>query len=327
MTDYIMEIKKLKKLFANQKSLLGRPINYVNAVNQVDLNIPRGLTLGIAGESGCGKSTLANLILGMEKPTEGSILYDGADIGAMTRKERNKYKIPTKIQIVAQNSAQVLSPRKTIGFLLSEPMLLNKPYHSQEAARPKVTELLERVGLSQELYNRLPHQLSGGQQQRVCIARALSLSPEIIILDEPTSSLDISVQAKVLNLLARLQKEDNLTYILITHDIRVAEYICHQIAVMYLGEIVEIINAEDFALESKHPYSRLLIESSYADDAPADNSKLQNSELPSPVNLPAGCRFVTRCSLSTDICAKEHPRLKTFKSGAKCRCHIYDKED
>jgi len=327
MTNNIISIRNLKKLFKNKNNIFGKPINYVHAIDKIDLCIEEGITFGLVGESGCGKTTLANVILGIEKPTTGEVKFQDMNISEMSRKDKFNNNIYQKIQIVAQNPSQVLSPRKSIGFLIAEPMLVNNLYKNLNKAKPKVFELLDRVNLVKELFNRLPHQLSGGQQQRVCIARALSLNPKLIILDEPTSSLDISVQAKILNLLNKLQKEEGLTYILITHDIRVAEYLCHKIAVMYLGEIVEIINVEDFSEKAKHPYSKLLIYSSYANSNYRDNDISIIAELPSPVNLPKGCRFKNRCNKATDICFKEHPKLIELKDGTKCRCHVINKNN
>ena len=317
----ILSTHKLRKLFPVDRRILNKSGKYVHALDEVDLDIAPCVTFGLLGESGCGKSTYAQLITRLKEPTSGSIKFKDMDISDMSEKELRDNKIHCQIQMVFQNPADVLSPRKTIEFLLKEPIKINNLYKSEKEINNKIEELLYKVNLRPELLSRFPHQISGGQQQRICIARALSLNPDFIVLDEPTSALDVSVQAKILNLLIELQKKESLTYLLITHDIRVAEYICTEIAVMYLGEIVEIIKAEDFRKSAKHPYSKLLIESSFADQKLNSAEEKSAGELPSPINLPKGCRFKSRCPVSLPICSDVHPELVELSDGTKCRCH------
>jgi oligopeptide/dipeptide ABC transporter ATP-binding protein len=322
--EAILKVKNLKKLYPANKSILGKTKKYVHALDCVNLEIMPGKTFGLLGESGCGKSTLANLILRLDEPTSGYIEYKGNIISKMTYKDLKAEKMQCQIQIVFQNPDEVLSPRKNIEFLIAEPLIVNGMFNSVKEAHDKVLELMSDVDLGERLLNLFPHQLSGGQKQRVCIARALSINPDFIVLDEPTSALDISVQAKILNLLKELQKKKSLTYLLITHDIRVAEYMCDDIAVMYLGEIVEQLKAEEFKNKVRHPYSKLLIESSFSDYIISDKEVAYAGELPSPIDLPHGCRFVNRCPVAINKCREFHPDLITLEDGSSCRCHLLD---
>lgn len=317
----ILSTFQLKKLFPVERKILSKPSKYVHALDCVDLAIEPCTTFGLLGESGCGKSTFAQLITRLEEPTSGIIKFKDIDITNMSEKDLRKKKFHCQIQMVFQNPAEVLSPRKTIEFLLKEPIKINALCNSETEINLKICELLDKVNLREELLNRFPHQLSGGQQQRICIARALSLNPDFIVLDEPTSALDVSVQSKILNLLIDLQREELLTYLLITHDIRVAEYVCTEIAVMYLGEIVEIVKAENFRQNAKHPYSKLLIASSFADQEISNIEIKSAGELPSPINLPEGCRFESRCPESMPLCSVKHPELITLSGNTRCRCH------
>lgn len=318
----ILSTHKLRKLFPVERRIFNKASKYVHALDNVDLEIMPCTTFGLLGESGCGKSTFSYLITRLIEATSGTIKFKDIDISSMKEVDLRKRKIHCKIQMVYQNPADVLSPRRTIEFLLKEPIKINKLYKSEDEIDQKIRELLEKVNLRPELLSRYPHQLSGGQQQRVCIARALSVDPDFIVLDEPTSALDVSVQAKILNLLVELQEKEFLTYLLITHDIRVAEYICTHIAVMYLGEIVEIIRAEDFRENARHPYSKLLLESSLPEYKLGDSEIKSAGELPSPINLPKGCRFESRCPKRIPVCSDTHPELIDLPDGTKCRCHI-----
>ena len=324
--EAIVKARNLKKLFPAQKTILGKIKNNVHALDSVSLDIKQGKTFGLLGESGCGKSTFASLLLRLADPTAGYIEYKGKDITGLEYNELKEEKIQCQIQIVFQNPDKVLSPRKKVEFLIAEPLLINGLFSSVKEARGRVVELMENVNLSKRLLTRFPHQLSGGQKQRVCIARALAVDPDFIVLDEPTSALDISVQAKILNLLNELQQDKSLTYLLITHDIRVAEYMCHDIAVMYLGEIVEQLEAAKFRDEARHPYSKLLIKSSSSDYRISDKEIAYAGELPSPVNLPQGCRFASRCPLAIDKCKVSHPELMVMGDGSSCRCHLLNED-
>jgi len=321
----ILEVNNLKKLYPNKKNILGQVKNYVHALDEISIKIPEGKTIGLLGESGCGKSTFAKVILRLTDPTAGKIKFNKNEITNKSYHQLKKERRHCQMQIVFQNPNKVLSPRKKIEFLIAEPLLVNNLYENIEEAYPKILKLMEEVNLSERLLNRFPHQLSGGQKQRVCIARALSVEPDFIVLDEPTSALDISVQAKILNLLNKLQQKKSFTYLLITHDIRVAEYMCHEIAVMYLGEIVEKLKAKSFREYAKHPYSQLLIKSSSAEYEISEKEISCAGELPSPIDLPKGCRFITRCKYAIDKCKNIHPELITLEDKNLCRCHLVKK--
>jgi len=322
MADAVLTMNKLRKLFPARRTLLGKPDKYVHAVDEVSLELEAGTTLGLVGESGCGKSTLAETILGLQRPTAGSIRYDGLELSELTEQDWCQQKLNCEIQIVFQDPAEVLSPRKTVGFLIAEPMMINGLCKSLKEAMPLVRDLLQKVKLGPEVLGRFPHQLSGGQRQRVCIARALSVGPKLVILDEPTSALDVSVQAKILNLLLELQSQEELTYLLITHDIRVVEYVCDKVAVMYLGEIVEVTDAARLSAEANHPYSQLLVASSLPDSKMDSSTNALAGELPSAIDLPQGCRFQSRCPVSIPDCLHVHPDLVRLEDGSMCRCHL-----
>jgi oligopeptide/dipeptide ABC transporter ATP-binding protein len=300
----------VKKLYPAERNLFGKARRFVHAVDQVDLDICSGQMFGLVGESGCGKSTLGYLILGLEPATGGSIRFEGEELSSIALRQ--------KMQIVFQNPTGALSPRKSVEFLMAEPMMVNGLCQNRKESRPAVVEMLAKVKLGTEVLHRFPHQLSGGQQQRVCIARALSVHPCFIVLDEPTSSLDVSVQAKVLNLLAELKGRESLTYLLITHDISIVEYLCDDVAVMYLGEIVEINKASSLRTGARHPYTKLLMWSAF-DEGVGKAESL--GEPPSAVDLPSGCRFKNRCSFSLPLCHEQHPELKSVGDGGMCRCH------
>ena len=319
----ILGIRDVRKLYPTSHSLFGRVSSYVHAVDAVSLDIEAGSMFGLVGESGCGKSTLGNLIVGLDRVTSGEIVFNGESISGLSGAGRRQGGFAKRIQMVFQNPAGALSPRKSIEFLLAEPLLVNGVVSNRKAARETIVSLLEMVKLDEEILSRFPHQLSGGQQQRVCVARALSLSPEFIVLDEPTSALDVSVQAKVLNMIAALRREMSLTYLLITHDISVVEYLCDTVAVMYLGEIVELARAGDLQEMAQHPYSQLLLRSA---KPIGEGSRESLGELPSAVNVPKGCRFAQRCPSAMPACASEHPHLMESTSGTSVRCHARTSE-
>ncbi len=317
----VLDLSNVRKLFPVGRSFFGRSDRFLHAVDEVSFSISEGMTLGLVGESGSGKSTLANLILGLEPPTSGTISYRGLDLGQLNDRQRKEHDINLRIQIVFQDPADALSPRKTVGFLIAEPMLVNGLFRNMKEALPRVQELLDKVKLGHEVLGRFPHQVSGGQRQRVCIARALSVNPDLLILDEPTSALDVSVQARILNLCVELQKKESLTYLLITHDIGVVEYLCDEVVVMYLGEVVERMKADVMRDGARHPYTKALIRSSLP-TGHDDEDLIAAGEPPSPVALPKGCRFVTRCPSVETRCELEHPELVILEDGSLCRCHL-----
>jgi oligopeptide/dipeptide ABC transporter ATP-binding protein len=281
-----LEIRNLKKWFPIKGGLLSTVKSYVRAVDGVSLEVRKGETLGVVGESGCGKTTLGRLLLGLIPITDGEIIYDGAPINEIERQEIRK-----KMQIVFQDPGGSMNPRMSVKSIVGEPLHVNTKLDDSEITS-RVSDLLESVGLETVHMNRYPHEFSGGQKQRIAIARALSLDPEFILLDEPTSALDVSVQAQVLNLLAQLQKERNLTFVFITHDLAVVRHISDRVAVMYLGKIVELADADEIYKNPVHAYTKALISAIPRMDptGPSNNATVEG-DVPSPVDPPPGCAF------------------------------------
>lgn len=282
----LLEIRNLKKWFPIKGGLLSTVKSYVRAVDGVSLEVRKGETLGVVGESGCGKTTLGRLLLGLIPITDGEIIYDGAPINEIERQEIRK-----KMQIVFQDPGGSMNPRMSVKSIVGEPLHVNTKLDDSEITS-RVSDLLESVGLETVHMNRYPHEFSGGQKQRIAIARALSLDPEFILLDEPTSALDVSVQAQVLNLLAQLQKERNLTFVFITHDLAVVRHISDRVAVMYLGKIVELADADEIYKNPVHAYTKALISAIPRMDptGPSNNATVEG-DVPSPVDPPPGCAF------------------------------------
>ncbi|WP_343063235.1 oligopeptide/dipeptide ABC transporter ATP-binding protein [Halobacillus locisalis] len=308
MSD-LLEINDLRVHFPVKKGLFQRPKQYVKALNGVDLNVRQGETLGIVGESGCGKSTLARSIMGLEEPTSGEILFNGKDY--MNADAKDIHHMRRDVQMIFQDPYTSLNPRMKAGESIAAPL---KAYKETDRVEKRVRELLELVGLDPDTdYHKLPHEFSGGQRQRIGIARALALEPKLIICDEPVSALDVSVQAQVLNLLQDLQKKLGLTYVFIAHDLSVINHIADRVAVMYLGKVMEKVDAGSFQSQALHPYSRALLSAVPVPD-PSEERRLDrivlNGELPSPADLPSGCVFHTRCPLATERCRTEVPVLE-----------------
>jgi oligopeptide transport system ATP-binding protein len=322
----LLEVRDLTKQFPAARSLsdfAAKRRRVVRAVDGISFTIRKGDTLGIVGESGCGKTTTAKIILGMYKPTSGSVRFEGTDVhGKLSRSEKRS--VHRNIQAVFQDPAASLDPRMKIGQIIEEPMVI----HGQGTpARRRETAMgmLQAVGLKRESYSRYPHELSGGQQQRVAIARALTLKPKLIVLDEPVSALDMSVRAQVLNLLQDIQSGFDLTYLFIAHDLSVVRYMCHNIAVMYLGRIVEICETRELFENPRHPYTKALLDAVPVPDPtrPRERTPLSGS-IPSPMNLPSGCRFHTRCPYVMDVCSREDPVLQEVSKGHFVACHLFD---
>ncbi len=322
MTENLLEINNIKKYFPVKSSMFTQRKGYVRAVDGVTLSIKKGETLGLVGESGCGKSTLSRAILRLIEPDEGEILLEGQNILNLSgEKLRN---IRSQMQMIFQDPFGSLNPRMTIGEIVRSPFDIQNVLTYQERME-KVKELLRLVGLSPKDVNRYPHEFSGGQRQRIVIARAIALNPKLIICDEPVSALDVSIQSQILNLLADLQEEFGLTYLFISHNLSVVKYVSDVIAVMYLGKIVEIAEADELYEFPKHPYTQALLS---AIPVIASEKKRQriilSGDVPTPLNPPEGCRFRTRCWRATNICKEKEPQLTSPDGNHLVACHLYD---
>jgi len=321
MNGGLLEVADLTKYFPVRRGFLGWSAGLVRAVDGVSFRIDAGTTLGLVGESGCGKTTTSKLILALAKPTSGSIRFQGEDVLALGRPGLRRYR--RAVQAVFQDPYASLDPRMRVGAIIAEPLVINEPLDAA-ARRRRVLELLDVVGLPERSVGLFPHEFSGGQRQRIAIARALALSPRMIVLDEPVSALDVSIRAQILNLLRDLQRRLGVSYLFIAHDLAAVAHMSHSIAVMYLGKIVEWGEAESVALAPKHPYTRALFSAAlplYPDER--DEDIVLSGEVPSPLDPPGGCRFHPRCPFAMPRCATEEPALRQ-ESGRLVACHLYD---
>ena len=324
MAENILEVRDVVKHFPiTQGIIFQRQIGAVRAVDGVSLSVQAGETLGLVGESGCGKSTTARVIMRLLEPTSGTIEFEGEDISHI-RGERLKA-LRREMQMIFQDPYSSLNPRKTIGSIIAEPFTIHRMHTGEGERRRVVQELMDRVGLNPEHYNRYPHEFSGGQRQRIGVARALALNPKVIVADEPVSALDVSIQAQVLNLLRELQRELGLTLIFIAHDLSVVRYMCDRVAVMYLGKIVELATSEELYAHPRMPYTGALMSAVPVADprlAAAKKRQILAGDVPSPYNPPSGCRFHTRCWKAQEICRTDEPPLEPKDGGNLAACHF-----
>ncbi|PON16281.1 peptide ABC transporter substrate-binding protein [Candidatus Entotheonella serta] len=327
MTDQVklLEVKNLVKHFPMRSGVLSKVKNYVRAVDGVSFDLKPRETLGLVGESGCGKSTTGRTILRLIEPTSGEIVFNGVDITALEPETMRQLR--RQMQIIFQDPYASLHPRMTVGNIIGEPFRVYREASGTER-RDRVADLMRKVGLRPEHMRRYPYEFSGGQRQRIGLARALALNPSLIVADEPVSALDVSIQAQVINLLEDLQDEFGVTYIFISHDLSVVQHSCDRIAVMYLGEIVEIAEADELVMAPRHPYTAALLSAVPIPEPKAKRGKqrmILSGDVPSPVNPPPGCRFHTRCPYQEPQCQTERPVLHEYSPGHFAACHFTER--
>ena len=316
MSDVILEVKNLKKYFKTAKGML-------HAVDDVSFKLERGTTLGVVGESGCGKSTLGRSILRLIEPTSGEVFFEGQDIAVLNQREMRHMR--KDMQIIFQDPYSSLDPRKTVYQTIAEPIIKHKLIKDKAALEARVLELMETVGLAERLINTYPHELDGGRRQRIGIARALALNPKFIVCDEPVSALDVSIQAQIINLLKELQRKMGLTYIFITHDLSVVNHFSDEIAVMYLGQMVEKAPAEELFANPIHPYTKALLSAIPIPDLDHKTERiLLKGEISSPINPADECRFKKRCPAACDKCNQCAPQLREVSPNHFVACHLCD---
>jgi len=320
--EILIDVRDLKMHFpVTEGMFIHRVVATVKAVNGVSFQIMKGETLGLVGESGCGKTTAGRCILQLEEPTAGEILYGGTDLTKLERKDLIDFR--KKIQVIFQDPYSSLNPRMKIGEIIAEPMRVHGIITDEQERKDRVSELLTVCGLKANFADRYPHEMSGGQRQRVGIARALAMNPEFIICDEAVSALDVSIQAQVINLLEDLRDQFGLTYLFISHDLSVVRHICHRVAVMYLGNMVELADCDELYDNPQHPYTQALLEAVPIPDPDLENGrehKVVKGEIPSPINPPSGCVFHPRCPLAVDGCSKNIPEFREVKPGHWVAC-------
>jgi oligopeptide/dipeptide ABC transporter ATP-binding protein len=325
MAETIIEAINLTKHYPVLKGLLQKTIGYVRAIDGISFTIEKGKTISLVGESGAGKTTTARMILLLEKLTKGDIIYQGRNLNTFSSHEIKELYRPN-VQSVQQNPWSSMNPRMRIRDVVGEPLQYNTNKSKQEI-RERVVEMLDAVGLKAEHADLYPHEFSGGQRQRIAVARALALNPDLVVLDEPVSALDVSIRAQIMNLLKDLQNQFTLSYLVIAHNLATVRYMSHSVAIMYLGEIVEYGETESLFQNPLHPYTRALISASVLtlpeDETEEINEIILSGEMPSPLNPPSGCRFHTRCIEASDRCAQEEPKMVTIGT-QKVKCHHYN---
>ncbi len=319
--ENLLTVDNLKVHFPIKKGLLSRTVGYVYAVDGVSFTLKKGQTIGLVGESGCGKTTTGLAVLKLIESTDGSIIFNGEDVLQLTKQQLRTLK--REMQIIFQDPYSSLNPRMTVNQIISDPMEIHGVFPGTQR-NERIAYLLEKVGLTPEQGRRYPHEFSGGQRQRIGIARALALNPSLIIGDEPVSALDVSIQAQIINLLIELQGEFDLSYIIIAHDLAVVEHICDEIAVMYLGKIVEMASYRDLYTNARHPYTQALLSAIPVPDPKAGKQRIiLKGDVPSPINPPSGCYFHPRCPRRMEICDKEVPAIKDVGNNHLVACFLY----
>jgi oligopeptide transport system ATP-binding protein len=316
----LLEVKHLKKHFPIKGGVFSKTIGYVYAVDDISFTLEKGETLGLVGESGCGKSTTGRTILRLIEPTDGAIYFEGQDITTLDKSAMRALR--REMQIIFQDPYASLNPRMTVGSIIGEPLEIHKIAKGSEKEE-RVASLLQKVGLRAEDMRKYPHEFSGGQRQRIGIARALALNPKLIVCDEPVSALDVSIQAQVINLLEDLQDEFGLSYLFIAHNLNVVEHISNRVAVMYLGQIVELASDEELYKNPQHPYTEALLSAVPIPDPTVKKKRIiLEGDVPSPINPPKGCHFHTRCMYKDKICEEVEPEFKDIGGGHWVACHF-----
>lgn len=318
-----LKVENLKKYFVIEKSLFGKPLRYLKAVDDVSFTLERGKTIGVVGESGCGKTTLGRTILKLYEPDGGKIFFEGQELTHLKKKKMRRFR--TDMQLVFQDPYSSLPPRMTVGSLIEEGVKVHKVV-PKEQVHDYVMDIMKKCGLQPQYYDRYPHEFSGGQRQRICIARAMALNPEFIVCDEPVSALDVSIQAQIINLLKDIQEKYKLTYLFISHDLSVVEHISDTVGVMYLGNLVEYGSTEDIFRNPLHPYTKALFSAIPIPDPTVKMNRIVlEGTIPSPANPPKGCKFNTRCANCMECCRTEVPVQREIEPGHFVACHLYDK--
>lgn len=324
MSENILEVKNLKKYFPIKAGVLQRVVANVKAVDDVSFNIKKGSTLGLVGESGCGKTTVGRTILRLHPATDGQVIFDNKNIFELKSNELRKLR--PQMQLIFQDPYSSLSPRMPVGEIIGE-AVKEHGIVSKSEYRDYIIKIMEECGLQKYHIDRYPHEFSGGQRQRICIARALALNPKIIVADEPVSALDVSIQAQIINLLTDLQRERDLTYLFISHDLSVVEHISTQVGVMYLGSLVEMSSKQNIFKNPMHPYTKALLSAVPIPDPTVKmNRIILEGDIPSPANPPTGCKFHTRCKEAMEICKTQAPVYKDYGDEHFVACHLYNQE-